>query len=101
MGVKAEDNSESLTEISYTVVEEVTLDMFTGDEAIVIDMLTDNYHESPIEGIGDVNSENNYYIPTNIALESAPFKQYAEDETKNKTVIDAKRTLRSEEHTSE
>src|SRR5690625_2641270 len=93
MGVEAEDNSESLTEMSYTVVEEVTLDMFTGDEAIVIDMLTDNYHESPIEGIGVVNSENNYFIPTDIALESAPFKQWAEDETKNKTVFDAKRTL--------
>ena len=93
MGVEAEDNSGSLTELSYTVVDEVSADMFTGDEAIVIDVLTDNYHESPIEGIGVVNSENNYFIPTEVALESAPFKEWAEDETKQKTVFDAKRTL--------
>src|SRR5699024_7495145 len=93
MGVEAEDRSEDLTDISYTVVEEVTAHMFTGNETIVIDMLTDNYHASPIEGIGIVNSDNNYFIPTDIALKSAPFKQWAEDESKKKTVFDAKRTL--------
>src|SRR5690625_393824 len=93
MGVEAEDNSESLTEMNYIVVEEVTADMFTGSEAIVIDILTDNYHESPIEGIGIVNSNHNYFIPTETALHSTTFKEWAEDESKKKTVFDAKRTL--------
>ncbi len=93
MGVEAEDNSEGLTEINYTIVEEVTEDMFTGSEAIVVDILTENYHEAPIEGIGIVNDQNDYFIPTEIAIESTVFKKWAEDESSKKTVFDAKGTL--------
>jgi DNA polymerase-1 len=93
MGVEAEDNREGLTEIDYTIVKEVTADMFTGSEAIVVDILTENYHEAPIEGIGIVNDENNYFIPTEIAIESTAFKNWAEDETKQKAVFDAKETV--------
>lgn len=93
MGVEAEDHSEELTDIDYTIVDEITADMFTGDVAIVADMLTDNYHTAPIEGISIVNEKSRYFIPTNIALSSDVFKEWAADESKKKSVFDAKSLL--------
>src|SRR5690625_2244911 len=70
---------DTLSDIDYTIVDTVTSDLFTGNEALVIEMLEDNYHTAPIEGIGIVNDKAAYFIPTQIALKSE----------------------RSEEHTSE
>ncbi|GGB27677.1 DNA polymerase I [Virgibacillus dakarensis] len=82
-----------LSAIDYSIVNEINPDMFTGNEAIVVEMLSDNYHQAPIEGIGIVNEENNYFIPTDIAVQSEIFKEWAEDSLKKKYVFDAKKTL--------
>lgn len=93
--IGVEDNStpEEMQEIEYSIVDEIKEPMFTGKEALVVEMITDNYHEAPIEAIGIVNEQDAYYIPTELALKSAVFKQWAEDETKEKLVFDAKGTL--------
>src|SRR5690625_4912909 len=67
--------------------------MFTGNEAMVVEMLGENYHETPIEGIGLVNKEAKYFIPIDIAAKSDVFKQWAENGTSHKSVYDAKATL--------
>src|SRR5690625_3994472 len=67
--------------------------MFTGNEALVIEMLEDNYHTAPIEGIGIVNDKAAYFIPTEIALKSEAFSEWAENENNTKFVFDAKRTV--------
>src|SRR5690625_6232561 len=54
-------------------------------------MLTDNYHEADIEVICILNEKGHYIIPTDIVLQSDVFKQWAEDETKEKFVFDAKK----------
>lgn len=90
-GVEAEQAA--LTEIDVTIVEEVTEKMFTGNEALVVEMLGDNYHQSAIEGLGIVNEQGSYFIPTEVALTSKAFKKWAEDEGNKKSVFDAKQTL--------
>lgn len=85
-----EVSQESLSEISYQVVDEVTSDMFTGHEALVVEMIEDNYHEAPILGFGVVNDHQKYFIPTDIALKSPVFKDWAEDASQEKYVFDAK-----------
>src|SRR5690625_1394578 len=80
-------DDEEIKDISYTIVDEVKADMFTGYEAFIIEMIDENYHEAKIEGIGIVNQQNRYFIPTDVALESKVFKDWAEDETKEKSVF--------------
>ena len=74
------------------MVEEVTEDMFSEQNAFYVEVLDENYHYADIIGFSLVNEKGHYYIPTEIALESNVFKAWAEDETKKKTVYDAKRS---------
>jgi len=53
-------------------------------------MIEDNYHEAPILGFGVVNDHQKYFIPTDIALKSPVFKDWAEDASQEKYVFDAK-----------
>ena|SRR5690625_54535 len=86
-----EEASDDLADIEYTVVDKIDETMFTGEDALIIEMLTDNYHEADIEVIGISNENGHYIIPTDIVLQSDVFKQWAEDETKEKFVFDAKK----------
>lgn len=88
-----EETEEELEELNYTIVKEITSDMFTGEEALVIEMLSDSYHTAPIEGIGITNREKAYFIPTNVALESEEFKKWAENPANKKVVFDAKQSV--------
>src|SRR5699024_4934732 len=88
-----EDSDESLAELEYTTVDQMTEDMFTGEEAFVLEMIHSNYHEASIDGFGIVNKKGTYYIPTETALQSEVFKTWAEDPTQKKAVFDSKKTL--------
>ncbi|MEW9675487.1 DNA polymerase I [Lentibacillus sp. L22] len=88
-----EEEKETLTPIDYTIVDKIKTEMFTGAEAMVVEMLGDNYHQEPIEGIGIVNEQQAYFVPAKVAIESKAFKEWAEDQSKKKYVFDAKKTL--------
>lgn len=88
-----EEIQEEMEEITFEIVDKVTEEMFTGDEAIIIEMLSDSYHTAPIEGIGVANQEKAYFIPTEVAIESEVFKKWAEDAKSKKVVFDAKQSL--------
>ncbi|HLS59865.1 MAG TPA: DNA polymerase I [Virgibacillus sp.] len=92
-GIESDESEEELEEIDFTIVDDITVDMFTGNEAMVVEMLGENYHETPIEGIGLVNKKAKYFIPIDIAAKSDVFKQWAENGTSHKSVYDAKATL--------
>src|SRR5699024_9797762 len=63
-----EEVSAELQKIEYQILDKVTGSIFTGNEAIFVEMLTDNYHQAPVEGIGIVNSEQAYFVPTDVAV---------------------------------
>ena len=88
-----EEIQEEMEEITFEIVDKVTEEMFTGDEALIIEMLSDSYHTAPIEGIGVANQEKAYFIPTEVAIESEVFKKWAEDAKSKKVVFDAKQSL--------
>ncbi|HLS09812.1 DNA polymerase I [Lentibacillus sp.] len=92
---RAGDGEESteLSELDYTIVEEITEEMLGDETALVLEMLEENYHYGKIEGIGVVNKSNAYFLPTKIAIDSEAFKKWAEDSSKSKVVFDAKKTL--------
>lgn len=82
-----------LEEIDVTVAEEIHDGMFSGEAALVAEMLGENYHTSKVEGFGLVNDKGNYFIPTDLAVNSPVFKEWAEDSSQAKYVFDAKKTV--------
>ncbi|WP_036688096.1 DNA polymerase I [Paucisalibacillus globulus] len=88
-----EEIQEELEEIEFKIVDQVSSDMFTGEEALIIEMLSDSYHTAPIEGIGVANREKAYFIPTEVAIGSEEFRKWAEDPTNKKVVFDAKQSV--------
>ena len=89
---------EDFDEIDFEMVEEVTESMFSEQNAFYVEVLDGNYHYADIIGFSLVNEKGHYYIPTETALGSNVFKAWAEDETKKKTVYDAKRSEVSLRH---
>ncbi len=72
---------------------EMTEGMFADESALYVEILEDNYHRADIIGIAISNEQGHFYFHGDDALSSEAFKSWAEDETKKKTVFDAKRTV--------
>lgn len=72
---------------------EMTEGMFADEGALYVEILEDNYHRADIIGIAISNEQGHFYFHGEDALSSDAFKSWAEDETKKKTVFDAKRTV--------
>ncbi|MBO0996249.1 DNA polymerase I [Bacillus sp. SD075] len=72
---------------------EMTEGMFADESALYVEILEDNYHRADIIGIAISNEQGHFYFHGDDALNSGAFKSWAEDETKKKTVFDAKRTV--------
>src|SRR5699024_7846516 len=86
-----EEVAEDMPEFSFTTVDEVTEDMFTGKDALLVEMMTENYHTAPIEAVAVANDTGVYVMETKTALESDVFKDWLQDETKEKYFYDAKK----------
>ena len=80
-------------QIEYIVVDEVKEDMFAHINGFYIEMIEDNYHHADIVGFAVSNEKGNFFIPTEVALQSDVFSQWAEDEESKKSVFDAKRGI--------
>lgn len=87
---KSRDEAESLEEIEYTIVEEISSEILTDKGALHLEMITPNYHEANVEAIGLVNETGNYVFTRETALQSKLFKKWLEDEAKEKYVYDVK-----------
>ncbi|MFJ5758280.1 DNA polymerase I [Neobacillus sp. NPDC093182] len=81
-----------LEDIEYVTPDVISDDLFADDNYFYVEMLDDNYHYADIIGFSLVNEKGYYYLPTELALKSDSFKKWAEDDTKKKTVYDAKRS---------
>ncbi|MCZ0704445.1 DNA polymerase-1 [Natronobacillus azotifigens] len=94
--VSGEDSSTineevELEEINATIIEDISDITFTGDESLVVEMITENYHTAKIEGFGIANSTAVYFVPTEVALASPQFKTWLADPKQAKSVFDAKK----------
>ncbi|MED3985926.1 DNA polymerase I [Peribacillus simplex] len=72
---------------------EMTEGMFADESALYVEILEDNYHRADIIGIAISNEQGHFYFHGEDVLNFGAFKSWAEDETKKKTVFDAKRTV--------
>ncbi|MDV2885900.1 DNA polymerase I [Alkalihalophilus pseudofirmus] len=88
-GVSAAEKE--LEELSFDVVEEVKEEHLATPAAMVVEVLEENYHQADIAGFALVHEKGRYFIPTETALRSDLFVEWAKDETKKKWLLDAKR----------
>ncbi len=87
------DQDDDWPEINVTIITEVDEELLSGQEALIVEMLSDNYHQAPVEGIAFVNKHKHYFISMDDAEKSSGFKAWMMDETKEKWVFDAKQTV--------
>lgn len=85
--------SETMLDVPFQTVESITDDLFATENSLYLEILEDNYFTAEIAGFGLSNEHGNFYLPTDIALQSETFIKWAEDETKKKRVYDAKRSV--------
>ncbi|WP_027107708.1 DNA polymerase I [Lacticigenium naphthae] len=83
---------EELETVHYSMIEEITPEMFTGKTALYIEMFDDNYHLSPIQAIAWGNETKTYIASEQTIKNSSVFKKWAQDADYQKTTFDAKRT---------
>jgi DNA polymerase I len=81
-----------LEDIQYEIPAKITVDCFSDENYFYVEVLDDNYHYADIIGLSIVNDKGSFYLPTESALQSDIFKEWAEDETRKKIVYDAKRS---------
>lgn len=87
------DEMEPLKEISFTIAQEVSADHFSGNDAVLIEMMGNSYHTEDILAIGIARNDTITVLPIDVALESDIFKQWAADEKQKKIVFDTKQTI--------
>lgn len=87
----AEKEEERFEDINVTIQTSITEELFASPASFVVEQLGDNYHEAPILGFSIANENGTFFIPTETAIGSDRFKEWAEDESKKKWVFDAKR----------
>ncbi|MGP4041618.1 DNA polymerase I [Gracilibacillus sp. D59] len=83
--------TESLEDMIYENVTEITEDLFTGHDAFDIEILDENYHTEKMIGASIVNENGKYFIPISVLENSKVFKQWAEADSQKKYVFDAKK----------
>jgi DNA polymerase I len=86
------EETKPMEEIEFKIVSDVESGIFTENNTFYVEVLEDNYHYADIIGFSVVNEKGRFYISAENALKSKAFKEWAEDETKKKTVYDAKRS---------
>jgi DNA polymerase I len=87
-----------LDEIEFIIVEEIAEDIFADKNTFYVEILDSNYHYADIVGFSVANEKGNFFLSTEKALASPVFKQWAEDEKKEKIVYDGKRSEVSLRH---
>ncbi len=79
--------------IDVQIIQSPTDELFSNENGLYVEILEDNYHHADIIGISLSNEYGHFYFPGESALQSDAFKRWAEDESKHKTVYDAKRMI--------
>jgi DNA polymerase-1 len=84
---------EELDEITYEIIESIEDRHLTKEAALIVEVLSENYHQANIEGIAFVNEKGRFFIPTKNALNSPAFVDWLKDESTKISVFDAKRAV--------
>lgn len=93
MEPNAAPEAQVLEDISYTVADDITEEIFSNPSAFYVEMLDDNYHTADIQGFAISGDKGTFFIEKDKAIQSPVFKEWAENEDWSKTVYDAKQAV--------
>ncbi|MFY0757318.1 DNA polymerase I [Metabacillus dongyingensis] len=93
LGAEADIEEQPIEKVQFEIAEEITDDLLTDEAVLIVEVLEENYHNSDIIGLAIINENGNFYVPTDLALKSEKFSKWASDDTKRKTVYDAKQSI--------
>jgi len=91
--VSGKNESKELEEVEFQVLSEIKDELKAEESTVIIEVMDENYHQAEIQGIAIVNENGNFFIPSDIALESKTFTEWASDDSFRKTVFDGKRSI--------
>ncbi|MDN6162427.1 MAG: DNA polymerase I, partial [Atopostipes sp.] len=77
-------------EIDFEFVEEITEEMFANQTSLYLEMLEENYHQADIQALAWGDNEKVYLTDIETALNSEVFKEYIQNEKKEKITYDLK-----------
>ena len=83
---------EVMENVDVEILDEITPEIFAVENYFYVEMVDENYHFGEIIGFSVVNEKGQFFLPADQALQSAVFKEWAEDEQMKKWVYDAKRS---------
>ncbi|MBB6282596.1 DNA polymerase-1 [Geobacillus subterraneus] len=86
----AEDET-PLMEMEFVAADGITDEMLADKAALVVEVMEENYHDAPIVGIALVNEHGRFFLRAEMALADPQFVAWLADETKKKSMFDAKR----------
>ncbi|KKB37615.1 DNA polymerase I [Bacillus thermotolerans] len=87
------ESTEEREQVEYKVVKELDEDLFSSSSSFYVEIITENYHQADIAGLGISGEKGTFFLPLETALQSDVFKAWAADDSKKKAVYDAKRTI--------
>ncbi len=82
-----------IEDLDITYVSEVTKEMLDSPSSLVVEVLEENYHQGNILGVSVANKSGTYFIPTDVALNSKVFSEWAKNKESEKFIFDAKRAV--------
>ncbi|WP_205703300.1 DNA polymerase I [Jeotgalibacillus sp. S-D1] len=88
-----EEEEIKLKDLKWERADAITKSMLSDQAELYIELYDVNYHTAQILGIGLHHSDGTYFIPADVAQQSSLFKAWIEDETKLKSVYDAKQSI--------
>ncbi|MEK3807684.1 DNA polymerase I [Bacillus sp. FSL H8-0547] len=93
LGADTEAELEPIEDVQFEMLNEIADKHLADESVLIVEVLDDNYHSSSIIGLAVINENGSYYVPAELAVKSEAFKKWAADETKRKTVYDAKQSI--------
>ncbi|MBB5172715.1 DNA polymerase I [Texcoconibacillus texcoconensis] len=93
LGIEASNETDDFEELEVNVIDEIDEDLLSSSCALVVEVMDENYHDTEIVGISIYHEDQYGFIPTDVALQSEVFKNWAKDESKQKWVFSSKRAV--------
>ncbi|ARA98840.1 DNA polymerase I [Geobacillus thermodenitrificans] len=93
MAAPAAEGEKPLEEMEFAIVDVITEEMLADKAALVVEVMEENYHDAPIVGIALVNEHGRFFMRPETALADSQFLAWLADETKKKSMFDAKRAV--------
>jgi DNA polymerase I len=91
LGGEEEIEETEKEEFHFQTLTSIEPDMLISPSSLVVETLSEDYHQAKIQGFAISNEKGCYFIDSETALESTVFAEWLQNENQKKIMFDAKR----------